>query len=437
MATPNPEPEFVRQLAAEYKCSICTNLRNTPVLTECCGQHFSRYCLQKWITEIKTIICPHCRRKRFKYIVSQPIIRKIKELQVYCTNSKNGCKEILSYGAFQEHASICPFEVVTCTKNCKKRGLLKKDLEQHHRKECSNRIVICSYCHHKGMHWEVVGNHTKSCPDWVLECPNKCGEKVKRKDIEQHREECPLEVVECPFKEAGCEVSLPRKDLPDHKMTAIQNHLRLTMSNMVTKESHQKLKQSHDELNQSHKELKQSHEELTTSHSELNQNHKELKLKLDNISSVVSKELSSLDTGSMVRQPIASIQTTLTSLTTMIQPDAVHISNELGMCRESEQNGISDITASSPLLWIHPGFKLYLGVIHNNAFCTVMLKSPTHDYPDNLSMQVQLKTGSLHTIVLNKYNEDMYDFRVMIIPIIRLDVQDRNDFFINVTFKQL
>ncbi len=116
MATPNPEPEFVRELAEKYKCSICTNLLNTPVLTECCGQHFCRDCLEKWITRIKATTCPHCRAENFKYIVSQPTIRKIKELEVYCTNRKNGCKEILSYGTFQEHVNICPFEVVTCTR---------------------------------------------------------------------------------------------------------------------------------------------------------------------------------------------------------------------------------------------------------------------------------------------------------------------------------
>ena len=37
MATPNPEPVFVKELADKYKCSICTNLLDTPVLTECCA----------------------------------------------------------------------------------------------------------------------------------------------------------------------------------------------------------------------------------------------------------------------------------------------------------------------------------------------------------------------------------------------------------------
>ncbi len=413
MATPNPEPEFVRELAEKYKCSICTNLLNTPVLTECCGQHFCRYCLKKWITRKKATICPHCRTKNFNKIVSQPTIRKIKELQVYCTNRKNGCKEILSYGAFPEHVNICPFEVVTCTNNCDIAGLLRKDLKQHCQEECSNRIVNCSLCNEEGKHSLIVGDHTKWCPDVILECPNKCGEKVKRKDIEQHREQqCPLEVVECAFKEAGCEVSLPRKDLPDHEMTAMQNHLRLTMLNMVTKESHEELRES----------------------------HKELKLKLDTISSVVSKELSSLDTGNMAPQSIASIQTTLTSLTTMIQPDGkvhtVHISKELGVCRESEQNELSPImTASSPLLWVHPGFRIYLCVYRSSMLCIVMLKSPTHGYPDNLSMQVQVRTEPSHTFELNKCYKRLNEIRMLANGEILSDVQDSDNFYVNVIFK--
>ncbi len=53
MATPNPEPVFVKELADKYKCSICTNLLDTPVLTECCGQHFCKTCLEKWITKVR------------------------------------------------------------------------------------------------------------------------------------------------------------------------------------------------------------------------------------------------------------------------------------------------------------------------------------------------------------------------------------------------
>ncbi len=47
MSTPNPEPVLVKELADKYKCSICTNLLDTPVLTECCGQHFCKACLEK------------------------------------------------------------------------------------------------------------------------------------------------------------------------------------------------------------------------------------------------------------------------------------------------------------------------------------------------------------------------------------------------------
>ena len=144
MATPNQEPAFVKELADKYKCSICTNLLDTPVLTECCGQHYCKACLEKWIIRKNESSCPHCRAENFKKIVSQPIIREIKELGVYCANRKNRCKTIIMYGDFQNHVDKCPFGGVECTNDCDMIELLRKDLEQHCKQECPNQIVHCT-----------------------------------------------------------------------------------------------------------------------------------------------------------------------------------------------------------------------------------------------------------------------------------------------------
>ena len=217
MATPNPEPVFVKELADKYKCSICLNLLDTPVLTECCGQHFCKACIENWIITNEESICPHCRAENFNKIVSQPKIRKIKELEVYCTNDKNGCKAVINYRDFQKHVIKCPFRVVKCTNNCGIGGLLRKDLIKHCKQECPNRIVHCKLCNKEGKHSVIVGDHRQTCPNVILACPNKCDKNIKRKDIEEHRKECPLEEVDCPFKEAGCEVRLPRKDIAEHR----------------------------------------------------------------------------------------------------------------------------------------------------------------------------------------------------------------------------
>ncbi len=114
------------------------------------------------------------------------------------------------------------------------RWIAKNDLIKHRKQECPNRIVHCKLCNEEGKHSVIVGEHIQTCPNLTLECPNKCKEKVKRKDIEEHRKECPLEIVDCPFKEAGCEVRLPRKHLEKHEASSIQSHLRLNMTTTDT-----------------------------------------------------------------------------------------------------------------------------------------------------------------------------------------------------------
>ncbi len=123
IATPNSEPAFVKELADKYKCSICTNLLDTPILTECCGQHYCKACIEKWIIRKKESVCPHCRAENFNKIIALPLVLKIKELGVYCTNRNNGCKAVINYEHFQKHVDECLFGAVECTHDCGTGGL--------------------------------------------------------------------------------------------------------------------------------------------------------------------------------------------------------------------------------------------------------------------------------------------------------------------------
>ncbi len=424
MATPNPEPVFVKELADKYKCSICTNLLDTPVLTECCGQHFCKACLEKWITKKKATIFPQCRAENFNKIVSQPIIREIKQLGVYCTNRDNGCKVLISYGDFPKHVNECTFGYVKCTNNCDTARLLRKDLEHHCKQECPNRIVHCELCNEEGKHCRIVGRHKRTCPNVIVACPNKCNEKLKRKDIEEHRKECPLEIVDCPFKEAGCEVRLPRKNISDHEASSMQNHLRLTMTTMVT---------------------------ANTALAHVKRENKELKRDFDTLVSVVSTGFSSMDISPTDTKPMNGMKTILTSLTTMIQPDGkthcVHITDKLGLFEDPEKSlRNTSIIASSPPLCVYPGFIIYLGVSRSAwkgtlNYRLLLEKSDIHGYPEKLSIKVQPTTGRPFSCSLNdlkKTNTIRCDSgrELKLTGFIYSLISSDLDFYVDITFLQ-
>ncbi len=67
----------------------------------------------------------------------------------------------------------------------------------------------------------------------------------------------------------------------------------------------------------------------------------------------------------------------------------------------------------------------------------MMLESKTHGYPDSLSMQVQFKTEPPHTFELSEYDNRSNKISIKFNWEILLDVQDSDDFYLNVSFKQL
>ena len=225
------EYTFVKELPDDYQCMICAKLLNEPHLTDCCGQHFCQACLEQWFKKQGKKICPHCRSETFSHISYIPLKRKIDDLEVYCPNQNEGCKETTKLGELNSHKNVCGFARVMCTQECGKM-ILRKDLTQHCIDECSKRQTICIYC---GLfdHFEYInGKHVTVCEEYPVNCPRGCTQssEIKRKDLKKHTEVCPLEKVQCPFSEAGCDASVLRKDLSTHIETSGQQHLMLMMT---------------------------------------------------------------------------------------------------------------------------------------------------------------------------------------------------------------
>ena len=132
-----------------------------------------------------------------------------------------GCEWRGTVGTLEEHVAMCKFSLVPCTKQCKDASnavqhFMRKDLEEHLKKDCPNRPHQCQHCGEKATHAEIQV-HDQTCPKKKVPCPN-CKEPIPREDIDAHiNTECPLTEIPCKFASIGCEVKKTRKEMPSHE----------------------------------------------------------------------------------------------------------------------------------------------------------------------------------------------------------------------------
>ncbi len=359
MASQN-EPEFVDKLTDDNICCICTNLLNSPMLTDCCGQHFCEECLQNWLQRHGQRTCPHCRAQGFNYIKSLPMERAIDSLKIYCPNSSKGCDKIPTLGECNQHLEKCLFVEISCTKKCGER-MFRKELLDHEDNKCPNRLIQCQYCTLEGMHKEITAkNHIDECIFFLISCPNNCGhKKVQRKNLAIHQDECPLEPVECLFSGVGCTEMIPRKDMAAHKASNTEHHLELVMTETVT------LKHKANRFEQKANKLEQ---EANHEKHQLQQ----LSLKFGGLASCVTNQLSTIDSNPRNTQAaIKNIKSSLETMTTMLAPGDTRY--YLSLVEVSQHR------ARSASFYIKPGYKMYVSIdSHDN--CTIYLEKGEHDH---------------------------------------------------------
>ncbi len=124
------ELSFVQPVSEDFYCSICQSVLKEPVLTDCCGQHFCKKCLENWFKLALVLICPHCRTEGFKHIRSLPMLRMINGLTISCPMSRLGCPEVFRKDGLNEHLKICKYILVHCSNKCGEM-VYRKDVEKH------------------------------------------------------------------------------------------------------------------------------------------------------------------------------------------------------------------------------------------------------------------------------------------------------------------
>ncbi len=256
---------FVKEISAEFKCMICSKLLRDPQVTECCGQHFCQYCMDKWLTTNCEKLCPYCRIKNCNYIRYLPMKREIIELEIYCQNREKGCESTSTIQQINEHIKQCDFEQVRCV--CAS-SFLRKELENHRQNHCPDRQVKCQYCQVCGAYRFInSGIHENECPDFPMNCPKQCGASgIKRKNLDNHRKKCSLEIVECQYSKAGCKERLQRRNSEAHLKENIEKHLQLTMASFT------RLSTQHETLKKAHLTLKKERNALKKKNTRLQQN---------------------------------------------------------------------------------------------------------------------------------------------------------------------
>ena len=192
--------------------------------TEKCGKVFCSACLEKRCKPLHP--CPSC-----KQLFGSNCVRdyrtdnEVKKLKAKCINK--GCPWKGVVRDADSHLKSCDYRTVSCDYGCD-QVIQKRQLETH-LKRCPRRTYQCSHCKEEGEHHHMTGpGHLNICPDVKITC-RFCNNKVKRLTIEYHERECQEEEVACQYLSVGCKTRPKRKDITEHNIDAVANHLELAV----------------------------------------------------------------------------------------------------------------------------------------------------------------------------------------------------------------
>ena len=214
----NPPEDF------QYECPVCLLVLREPHQVTCCGYAFCQTCIQR--VQLQKSGCPTCKMDEFSVFPDRRLQRSLYVYHVRCSHKNDGCQWTGQLGELDKHLnenpklgeqlSGCNFTEIEC-QHCS-HLFQRRYISAHETAECPQRPFTCNYCSdYESTHEDVVTNHWLQCPLRPVSCPNKCGDNPKRQNLEDHvNKDCPLTVVNCDFHYAGCEVQLPRKDMPAH-----------------------------------------------------------------------------------------------------------------------------------------------------------------------------------------------------------------------------
>ena len=235
----------------QTSCPVCLQILKEPCIVSCCGYKFCSECIKKVETAAEKAPCPLCQ-KPFTHIRERALERSLNDLDVFCTNKKEGCEWKGKLSKLEGHLNRkpthdnqlrgCQFVEVECIQQCGLR-FQRRHVTAHETEQCKKRPYSCDYCRDYDSTFEdVTENHWPRCKLRPIACPNECSVyMIEQQNLDQHLLECPLAEVDCPFSYAGCNVRLPRKDMPSHTQDGNVHVLLLALFSQKLVEENQRL----------------------------------------------------------------------------------------------------------------------------------------------------------------------------------------------------
>ena len=229
-------------------CQKCTFVSRDPQQVSCCGNIYCKGCLEQLEDKCDyDFKCPTCHSDITHYFSDTRADRRIKSLEVYCTNRESYCLQDGSSCQWKgylkdidTHLQQCPYQFISCTNDCGEY-VQQKQLQYHLENDCPKRLIECQYCTEEGI---LTGDHFEVCPQYPILCSNMgCGQKIPRIEMRAHKESCPKEITCCQYKTIGCDQKMKREEQKEHNEQSMEEHLQMAMEEILV------LKKERVELN--------------------------------------------------------------------------------------------------------------------------------------------------------------------------------------------
>ena len=200
---------FVREPEPWYTCTICQDLvvHMSPFRTTCCAQTLCHNCRDA-CQDRHSGTCSHCQ-ERWETKRDERVVKLVINMEVLCQNQFKGCQW---------------------------RGELRHLPGHYEQGNCLSTQTKCPFCSAMMTKRDLFFRHYKVCASWPVLCPHICKERKtwRREELSWHLEDgCDEEIVQCEFVSVGCKAQLMRRELVEHRESAMASHSTLLLRGSI------------------------------------------------------------------------------------------------------------------------------------------------------------------------------------------------------------